>query len=39
MLNGGAHHSLIWDAEPRMLPFAELSKTGHILNEMARYRK
>jgi len=20
MLNGGAHHSLIWDAEPRMLP-------------------
>ena len=39
MLNGGAHHSLIWDAEPRMLPFAELSKTDRILNEMALNRK
>ena len=39
MLNGGAHHSLIWDAEPRMLPFAELSKTAHILNEMGLNRK
>lgn len=39
MLNGDAHHSLMWDAEPRMVAVVELSKTDRILNEMALYRK
>ena len=34
MLNSDAHHSLIWEAEPRICRF-ELSKTDRILNEMA----
>ena len=39
MLNGDAHHSLVLDAEPRIVAVAELSKTGHILNDMALHRK
>ena len=28
MLNGDAHHSLVWEIEPRIMAVVELSKTA-----------